>query len=219
MIKVSVEQLAIDLSSKLGNKLNKSKEEIEVLKYGLFILLHTTMAILITAILGIITGTFLEIMIISITAALLKRYSGGIHASTPERCIILGLIMSSILSLICKFLVDTLDFNNLVIFSIISLSIVSYILYKKCPVGNKNKPLKKESIRRRLRKKTFKFMIFVCIIVLVLLFAHINKKLHFTNTIIVSIELGLILQVFGLTIVGNKFVEIFENILDCIKVK
>lgn len=217
MAKVSIEQLAINLSSKLGNKLNKSKEEIEVIKYGLFILLHTTIAILITAVLGIITGTFIEIMLISITAASLKRYSGGIHASTPLRCIILGLMMTVILSFICKFLVYILDFKGLLLFSIASLIVVSYILYIKCPVGNKNKPLKKESIRKRLRKKTFKFMMFICIIILSLLFICINIKLQTIYIIIISIELGLILQVFGLVDTSAKFVQVFENILDYVK--
>lgn len=217
MAKVSIEQLAINLSSKLGNKLNKSKEEVEVIKYGLFILLHTTIAILITAVLGIITGTFIEIMLISIIAASLKRYSGGIHASTPLRCIILGLIMTVILSFICKFLVYILDFEGLLLFSIASLIVVSYILYIKCPVGNKNKPLKKESIRKRLRKKTFKFMMFICIIILALLFICINIKSQTIYIIIISIELGLILQVFGLVDTSAKFVQVFENILDYVR--
>lgn len=36
-----IDKIAIDLSTKLGDKLQKSIEEKAVLRYGLFILIHT----------------------------------------------------------------------------------------------------------------------------------------------------------------------------------
>ncbi len=36
-----IDKVSLNLSTKLGEKLNKSNEEIDVLNYGLFIFIHT----------------------------------------------------------------------------------------------------------------------------------------------------------------------------------
>ena len=98
-----IEKVSLNISNKLGNKLNKNDDEKEVLNYGLFIVMHTSLAILVTLFIGILTNMVVEIMVISITAAYMKRYSGGPHSSSPSRCIITGILFSFILSLICKY--------------------------------------------------------------------------------------------------------------------
>ncbi|WP_042271560.1 accessory gene regulator B family protein [[Clostridium] dakarense] len=143
-----IEKVSLDLSDKLGTKLNKTAEEKAVLNYGLFVMLHTFIGIVITFLVGIITGMVLEMMIISVTTAWLKRYTGGVHASTPERCAIIGVLLSFILSIVCRYLESVLDIKWLILLEIIILSFSYCVVYKKCPVPSKNKPLKKESTRK-----------------------------------------------------------------------
>ena len=86
-----IEKIALNLSTRLGNKLDKGEEEKAILNYGLFIIMHTFIGIIITLLVGLITGMLIEILLITITSALFKRYTGGVHASTPEICLIIGL--------------------------------------------------------------------------------------------------------------------------------
>ena len=148
-----IDKISTHLSTKLGDKLEKNKEEKAVLNYGLFIVIHTLMGIILTILTGIITGMTIEIIIISITSAWFKRYTGGVHATTPERCLVVGLILSLALSIVCKYLVANININYILILGTFIIMVFYYIINKKCPVPSKNKPLKKESTRKKLRKK------------------------------------------------------------------
>ena len=144
-----IEKVSLNISNKLGDKLNKNDDEKAVLNYGLFIVIHTSLAILATIFIGILTNMVVEIMVISITAAYMKRYSGGVHSSSPLRCIITGVLFSFMLSVICKYVMYNFSNNLITIVLSIGLFLSYYILYKKCPVASKNKPLKKESTRKK----------------------------------------------------------------------
>ena len=109
-----IEKIALNLSTRLGNKLDKGEEEKAILNYGLFIIMHTFIGIIITLLVGLITGMLIEILLITITSALFKRYTGGVHASTPEICLIIGVILSLILSILCRFIVINIDINKIV---------------------------------------------------------------------------------------------------------
>jgi accessory gene regulator B len=214
-----IDKISLDLSYKLGERLDKSEDEKAVLNYGLFIMIHTSLAIVATFIAGIVTGLTLEIMIISMTSSWLKRYSGGIHASTPERCVIIGVILGLILSNICKYLARELNISSLLIVIITTLLIVYLIIYKKCPVPSKNKPLKKEITRKKLRKKSFNLVNILSVFIVVTYYIYISTKMIVLKTLIISILLGLALQVLALTKIGGKFINLLDNMFNIIKVK
>ncbi|MEG2788217.1 MAG: accessory gene regulator B family protein [Romboutsia sp.] len=212
----SIEKVSLNLSDKLGAKLNKTKEEKSVLNYGLFIILHTLIGIILTFFVGIVTGTVIEIMSISITTALLKRYTGGVHATTPERCAIIGVLLAFILSLICKYLVNTLENKELIILITITLSYSYYILYKKCPVPSKNKPIKKETTKKRMRKKAFELLNIYLILILMLMVVHNRLDIQIAKTLMIAILLGITLQMSVLTSIGSKFINKLDNIFNII---
>ena len=215
----AIENVSLKLAKGLGNKLGKSNEEIEVLNYGLFYIIHTFSAILITFIFGIIFNVLFEIMIISITASLLKRYSGGVHSSSPNRCILSGLILSLVISFISKYMAINISYNNLIIITLILLVYSIHILNLKCPVGSKNKPLKKESTRNKLRQKAFKLMgIYVSSIICMLIIYKVNQ-IYTIKLIIISMTMGIMLQVFAMSKFGEIIINIFEKIFNLINVK
>jgi accessory gene regulator B len=213
-----IEKISKSTSEKLGNRLNKTEEEKSILNYGLFIIMHTSLALILTLIIGILTNMTLEIMVITFSAAWMKRYSGGVHASSPNRCLIIGVIVSLTLSFLDKRLMYILG-NNSLIFMLIIGFIVSYIiLYYKCPVGSKNKPLKKEVTRKKLRKKAFRLINFYLLIILIGYLLYINKNIYILKVVISCIWLGLILQVLMLTKIGQKIIILLDYILKKIKV-
>lgn len=214
-----IEQLALKLSDNLGDTLNKTKEEKAVLNYGLFILMHTTMAILATIFIGVFSGMLVEMFIISIVASLLKRYSGGVHSTTPERCLITGIILSFTLSIFCRKLIYIVDDSNLIVLTMIALICSYYILYKKAPVPSKNKPLNKESTRKRLRKRAFILMNIYIFSITLLCIIYFLTKIDTIKVIYSSISLGIVLQTFALTSIGHKFVNLLEEVFNIINIK
>lgn len=138
--------IAENLSDKIAFRLceskDKSSDEFEVLKYGVFAFIHMLMAVIFTIIFGMLTDTLFPIVTISLTVGIMKRNSGGVHCSSPNRCLVTGIIISYIFSLIYENLVS-LNVETLYLLSGIILIHSFIIIYKKCPVPSKNKPLKK----------------------------------------------------------------------------
>lgn len=209
-----IEKISLNLSDKLGTKLNKTSEEKAVLNYGLFVMIHTSIGVIITFFVGLITGMVLEMMIISITTAWMKRYTGGVHATTPERCAIIGVLLSLILSIVSRNLENTLNIEGLTILTIIILSFSYYIVYKKCPVPSKNKPLKKESTRKKMREKAFKLITIYLVLIILLSVIYAVFNVQGVKIIWISMLLGIGLQMFVLTNIGSKIINILDNIFN-----
>ncbi|CEH35488.1 accessory gene regulator ArgB-like protein [Romboutsia lituseburensis] len=215
---MGIETVSKSISNKMGQRLNKSEEEVAVLNYGLFILIHTSIAIISTFVVGILTNTLIEIMIISIIAALLKRYSGGVHSSSPSRCLITGIIFSLFLAMVCKFGFYKVSNMNLGIILILGIMLSYFILYRKCPVPCANKPLKKESTRKKLRKNAFKLINIYTGIIIIFYLLNIYTGVVVFKTITVSILLGVLLQVFSLTKAAELTIGGFELIYNIFKI-
>lgn len=207
-----IEKISYNISNKIGEKANKSKEEIQVMNYGLFIWVHTILAYIATILVGIIIGKTIEVLLISIVASSLKKFSGGAHATSPNRCLIIGIITTLIFTYIYVFLNKYCGDNYIYIFSIVSIILCYYIFYKKAPVGTKNKPLKKEETRNKLRKKLFNRLNVFIVIIILLLIVRLTKISNYDIAMFVyCIELGIILQTIAITKLG----EIIILKLDC----
>ncbi|WP_250672736.1 accessory gene regulator B family protein [Paraclostridium ghonii] len=202
-----IENISYNISNKIGSKANKTKEEIEIMNYGLFIWLHTVLAFLSTVLVGIIIGKTIEVVLITIVASSLKKFSGGVHATSPNRCLIIGIITALILTYISVLFNKYGGYSFIYVFSIVSIISCYYIFYKKAPIGTKNKPLKKESTRKKLRKKLFKRLNMYIIIIILLLIFRVTGFLNYDVAMFVyCIELGIILQTIAITKLGETII-------------
>ena len=207
-----IEKIALNLSTRLGNKLDKGEEEKAILNYGLFIIMHTFIGIIITLLVGLITGMLIEILLITITSALFKRYTGGVHASTPEICLIIGVILSLILSILCRFIVINIDINKIVFAGMIIIAFSYYMIYYNCPVSSKNKPLKNEKTRKKLKKKAFILLNIYTILLIMLYIIYYILKISIVKSIITSFILGIFFQMSSLTNIGSKTINLLDNV-------
>ncbi|MCR8745342.1 accessory gene regulator ArgB-like protein [Romboutsia lituseburensis] len=215
---MGIEKISKIISSKMGERLNKNEEEVAVLNYGLFILIHTSIAIMLTFIIGVLTNTLIEIMIISVVAALLKRYSGGVHSSSPLRCLITGVIFSLFLAMMCKFGFSKISNTILGLVLVLSIVVSYFILYKKCPVPCANKLLKKESTRKKLRKNAFKLINIYTSIMIIFYLLNIYTGIVLFKIVTISILLGILLQIFSLTKVAELTIDSFELLYNILKI-
>lgn len=198
---MSIQKMCECLSNKIACELDLGIDQCAVINYGLFAIIQTVIAILLEGILGIVLGVFWPTIILSLTAVILRKYSGGVHAQTPEECIMVGTIVSVggalIVSWISWDLIYTL-FLMVIVFSVAYLTI-----WKLAPVDSSAKPIKKEEKKQLLKKRSILILsiyLFVCLIsCLVYLHNPSNKLLVYIGCICG----GIGWQVFTLTNIGH----------------
>lgn len=202
-----IEKILDKIVSKIHASTNKTKEEIEVVKYGLFALIQMIISIVLVLVFGFIFGVALEAIIASFSIAVLRKSSGGVHASTPEVCLVVGTIISIIIGKIS--MIYNCDYIFIEVFNIISLIVVS----SKAPVQSKNKPIGDKKKKRLKKKSILITVIIISLSSLLLYFGYQKSKINFiwyAN----AMSLGMLWQAFSLTKIGEKimgFVDFFLN--------
>lgn len=214
---MGVEKLSLYFANRLGKRLDKSQEEIAVLNYGFFMIIQTIYSIVCIFIVGVLTGLLKEILLISICSAMLKRSTGGVHASTPNRCLFIGIFIATLLTLFCGYLTEQLGPTSTCCFGTVMFIITYYIIYTRCPVGSKHKPLKKETIRNRLRKKSFELVNVYLIIEILIFILYITQNNSVYKSLFLSIIFGIFMQIFALSKIGEKFIVKLDKFFDIIK--
>lgn len=213
------ERITKGIASRIASTMGMNKDQEEVLAYGAFSILQILWSTFLVAVMGYLFGVLLEAMIISFTAALLRRFSGGAHATSPGRCNVIGVIIFIGLALAAK---ELLLYSNLPVY--ISLGVLSFIftywvVAKYCPVDHPNKPITDKETRARLKKGAIGFvhLLLVLCIVLWILYQYSNELLLLQS--VISVYLGISCQAFALTPLGHLFINKLDSILGRITFK
>lgn len=201
---ISVEKISNKIAKRIAGNIQLSKEKEEVIAYGAFNLLHTLLATVMLILFGVLFEVLIEIMVISITAALLRRFSGGAHASSPGRCSAITLISFGLLSLVIKYIQPVPVF--IIVYQLITLPFIIYSLYKKCPLDSPNKPIKDKEQKNKLRIRTFVFTTFLAIVMIILWFLFIKYGNMKILIFIIAIHTGILWQSFLLTYPGQSII-------------
>lgn len=196
-----------DLSNKIGNKLatelNFDKDKKDVVTYGIFALLQIVTSILLTAVVGFILGVCFKAIIVSFIIVIYRKYAGGVHASTPNKCLIISVIVSVFPIFIVKKYVEFINLNMVLLIIFIIFIFSYYMVYKYAPVDSKQKRIKKESKKKRLKKGS---LILLCIyfsivIILILLYKFTLEKYYIIYSL--SICIGVAWETFTLTKIAH----------------
>ena len=155
------------------NYLNYDQDKLDEIKYGLesiYLSLTKTIVILfITFILGI----FKEAIIVLLFFNFLRMFAFGIHAKESWQC----WISSSIIFIGIPYLCIYLNVDNIIHYLVISISILTYILY--APADTVKRPL----IRKNRRLK-FKILTLIVSIIYIVIF--LNTKDNFIHNVITT---------------------------------
>lgn len=137
------------LSRKIGDNLVQSNivkaEDAEIYIYGINQILTSVLNVSSALIIGLILGTFFEVMVFMAAYIPLRIFAGGYHAKTPSRCYIFSLIMLIVVSISMKYLLLPEWAYSAV------LSAALLIVLVISPVEDKNKPL--DEIEHKVYKK------------------------------------------------------------------
>lgn len=197
----NVENISNKLADKIVKEVNGDDERRAVIAYGIFGMLQIGISILLVIIFGALFNIMIEALIMSFTISILRKYSGGVHASTPNICTIVGTLICIIGPLIIsKFLIN---FNWVLILGVIVFCISYYLIYKLAPVDSINKPIKKLERRRKLKRKSMIILTIYLIIVIILLFLYKNLESRELLLYCMCIYAGIVWQAFSLTKLGH----------------
>ncbi|MDD3242083.1 MAG: accessory gene regulator B family protein [Bacilli bacterium] len=207
---IKIEEICEKISNNIAQELNLDDDKRSVMNYGIFAFIQIVICIGLVIVFGLIFNVVIEAVIVSFTISILRKSSGGVHASSPGRCATIGTITSVGMGLISKYINVSL---GLVIFVGGVIFIWSYyIIYKLAPVDSIAKPIKSIGKRIRLKKNSI-------VILSVYLIIVINEFLYFyftkdSSALVYSlcIYMGILWQAFSLTKYGHLLIEKLDKL-------
>lgn len=206
---MNIEYIAHKLADYISKELELDDNRKQVIAYGIFSILQPLAGSLIIILIGTIFNLALEALIVSIAISILRKYSGGAHMGSPERCLAVGSIVCLIFAWIIKNYLIQLNKN--IYFLICSIIIIwgYYIIKKLAPVASPNKPISEKS-KIRLKKQSI-LLLYSYFIITLLGFLLTQNKWHIY---IMCLSAGVLWQCFTMTKIGSKIlykVDCFFN--------
>ena len=149
-----------NLASKVVKKLIDhsviADTEQELYVYGFFILISQIVYFTLTIMFGILLDIVLESVIFYVAFQFIRRYAGGIHASSELKCEI-ATTTSIFLCLLC---IKLFEINNVQISMLIVTIIATVFIFVFCPLDTPEKPLTKEECKY-FRKISWVILLFI----------------------------------------------------------
>lgn len=216
-----MEKLTNKISSKIADELKLDNDNREVIAYGIFAIFSIALSIIFVAVFGIIFHVAIEALVVCFTGSILRKYSGGVHATTPTRCVIVGVVVCVGEALFLSAISPLINRDLLIISGIVVFMAAYYFVYKLAPVDSAAKPIKKkEKIIRMKKSSIFILNAYVVIVIVnIILYMHFKDKRFSTYSL--CIYGGTVWQIFTLTKFGhgvmNKVDAFFNQILKFIK--
>ncbi len=193
---LKIEYICEKISNYIAEELNFDDDKKSVINYGIFAFIQMGICIVLVAIFGVLFNVTIEALIVSFTISILRKSSGGVHASSPERCAIIGTVASVGMALIAKSI--NTNFSFVILFGIIVFVWSYYILYKLAPVDSIAKPIKNIEKRKRLRKSSIITLSVYLIIVIINILSYLAINNFVLLTYSLCIYMGLLWQIFSL---------------------
>lgn len=210
----NVNKVVKKISRFISEELNLDDEKEAVINYGIFALIQMCLSISLVIIFGAIFNVMIEALIVSFTSALLRKSSGGVHSESPGICNFIGTVVSILIGLMCKYI--KVNLYIVFLFIICSYLISYYIISKLAPVDSKNKPIRTENKRNRLRKNSL--IIVNTYLLMIILNIFLYFKCYNYKFIVYSlcIAVGLLWQSFTLTYKGHLVLSKVDRIFNFI---
>lgn len=196
-----IEKICEKFSDYIARELNFDDDKKSVINYGIFAFIQMGICIALVIIFAFIFNVTIEALIISFTISVLRKSSGGVHASSPERCALIGAASSVGMALICKYINVSLSF--VMVFGSMIFIWSYYIVYKLAPVDSIAKPIKSIEKRRRFKKVSINILSVYLIIIIINIICYICLENFSLLTYTLCIYMGLLWQIFSLTKSGH----------------
>lgn len=210
-----MEKLINNISNKVTSELKLDNDNRDIITYGLYTLMNMALSIILVIIFGLIFHVAIEALIICFSGSILRKYSGGAHASSSGRCATIGTFICIALALLFYFLIGPIATPSLlIILSIVIFSLSYFLIYKLAPVDSLAKPIKTKEKKIRMRKGSIYVLSIYIIIVLInfAMYAYFRDKRFLVYSL--CIYGGVVWQIFTLTSQGHSTMNKMDVFLD-----
>ena len=210
-----MEKLSNDIANKVASELSLDQNNKEVIAYGTFALMQMFLSIILVFLFGLLFHVAFEALIISFTASILRKYSGGVHASSPGICNFIGTIVCVGQSVLISLLMSSVGNIKLIIILGTVIFIWSYyMIYKLAPVDSAAKPIVKEEKRNRMKKGSIILLSAYLIITVFFVLLYINSGGRNLIFYVLCLYSGILWQTFTLTSQGHLLVGKVDTFLN-----
>ncbi|MDP4145352.1 MAG: accessory gene regulator B family protein [Bacillota bacterium] len=209
-----IERVSNKISSRISNALDLDEDHKEIIAYGAFSILQITWSIFWVIIFGAIFKVLIQAIIILFIVSLLRKYSGGVHASSPNRCIVIGTFACVGLAIISNNLKPQYSQLWVVMLYILSLIYSYYIIYKFAPVDSPSKRISTEEARQYFKKCSLIVLSILFTSVAVLILLYLKFEINYLLPIIQCICFGVLWQITTLTNFGHNILTKVDYILE-----
>lgn len=207
------EKIAVKMGSKAKSFLKADEDKEQIIIYGAINLLQIIFAILWVIIFGLLLGVFFEALLFSITTGVLRKYSGGVHASSPSRCIIIGTSIACISGISIDHILYKLSLFTVMSTSVTCIIFAFIVVVKNAPVDSIMKPITNTEVKKQFKKKSIIAILFFTGIILILFILSQRYSSLYYIKLIESICLGILWQVITLTKGGISLVNKVDFVL------
>lgn len=210
-----MQKLSDAIAAKLADDLGYDKEQQEVLAYGAYAVIQMAVSIILTAIGGILAGCAAEALLISFSASILRKYSGGVHARSQWVCTSIGLIVCIGIGSIIRY--STIDIEALNLFLLSALAAFGWSYFwiaRLAPVDTPNKPIRSPKKRMRMKRGSLAVLTFYAVAVLVLAWVGWVSADSMYIRFFLSILFGVLWQTATLTRTGHWLIHQIDRLQD-----
>ncbi len=207
----SVEKISESITKVIISEVELSSDKKEVVKYGIFAFIQIILSLFWVIVVGLIFDVVIEALIVSFVTSILRKSSGGIHASEPGICMLIGTLVSVLIAIICESIY--VDIKLIMLIGIVVFIFSYYLLYKLAPVDSPSKPIKNKKKIRRLKKSSIVILTIYLVIVILNSIAYYITSAQYFNIYSMCICFGIIWQVFSLTTIGYKVLGKIDKLL------
>lgn len=178
----------------------KLEDNRAIMAYALRVAIFNTVLIIVTLASGALAGNLFTTVVALMASGSLRIFTGGYHCANPLICLVLTVGLFTIYGKLAVLASTMVDFKQIVIFLLVTMSLCLTFIIKNAPVDTPNKPVREER-RPRLRKMGLGVWAFWVIVLGLFLTFGINSY----KEVIVAIGLGLANQTFSISgILKNK---------------
>jgi accessory gene regulator B len=188
------------------------EEQRQVIAYGLTAIFQTVFMTAIVLVLGAILHIFVESAILCFAVSILRKYSGGTHASSIGSCTIIGVVFCIVSGIAMKAL-STLAVppGILVIACALTYATAFFVAIQKAPVDSPNKPIRTEKKRKKMKKATI-IVISVYMVISAVLIFNSDRSVIFVGSLF-CLLLSVIWQMSSLTNPGRIVLEGLDRLV------
>lgn len=154
--------------------LNKiiSPNDTKAYAYGLELLILKLILYLFVLILAVLTTTVIVSMLFVVMYMSLRKYTGGFHCKTAEKCLCISMLIHIIMITVYYLSISTTDFILLVLSALSSVVIAIF-----SPVENKNRPLENGE-KHKYKVKSILIMVVIFVLMAVSMLMHISQLFY-----------------------------------------